>query len=153
MDPQHRDRVAFVRICSGRFRAGWRSSHVRTGKSLTLGRTGAIPGAGAHGDRRSLLRRHHRPLGPGVLRIGDTLCEGTALEFEGIPRFSPDTSSGAPGRSVEAKALKKGLDQLSEEGAVQLFFDRNDGARTILGAVGVLQFEVIEHRLAAEYKV
>ncbi|MBU1244937.1 peptide chain release factor 3, partial [Myxococcota bacterium] len=90
---------------------------------------------------------------PGILRIGDTLCEGAPFEFEGIPRFSPEHFARVvmidPGKR---KQLKKGLDQLSEEGAVQMFFDRGRLERDpILGAVGVLQFEVAAYRLQAEY--
>jgi peptide chain release factor 3 len=90
---------------------------------------------------------------PGFLRIGDSLCEGQTLEFEGIPRFSPEhfvrVRDADPGKR---KQLLKGLEQLSEEGAVQLFFDRRRlELFPWLGAVGVLQFEVTQHRLKAEY--
>ena len=91
----------------------------------------------------------------GVLRIGDTLVSGKPFEFQGVPRFSPEhfvmTALKDP---LKRKQLKMGLEQLSEEGAVQLFFDRHRLSRDpILGAVGVLQFEVIQHRLQAEYGV
>jgi peptide chain release factor 3 len=91
----------------------------------------------------------------GTLRIGDTLCEGAPLEFEGIPRFSPEHFVRVRLTDpLRRKQLKKGLDQLSEEGAVQLFFDRTRLERDpVLGAVGVLQFEVIQHRLKSEYGV
>ncbi len=92
---------------------------------------------------------------PGILRIGDSLCAGHPVEFEGIPRFSPEHFVRV--RLTDAskrKQLKKGLEQLSEEGAVQLFFDRERMEREpILGAVGVLQFEVVQHRLRSEYGV
>ena len=92
---------------------------------------------------------------PGVLRIGDSLSAGAAVEFEGIPRFSPEHFVRVRlDDPLKRKQLKKGLDQLSEEGAVQMFFDRQRVERDpILGAVGVLQFEIIEHRLAGEYRV
>src|SRR5205814_4607473 len=92
---------------------------------------------------------------PGVLRIGDSMCQGAPVEFEGIPRFSPEHFVRVRlDDPLKRKQLKKGLEQLSEEGAVQLFYDRTRLERDpILGAVGVLQFEVIEHRLQAEYKV
>jgi peptide chain release factor 3 len=92
---------------------------------------------------------------PGLLRIGDSLCDGLAVEFAGIPRFSPEHFVRVRlGDPLKRKQLKKGLDQLSEEGAVQQFFDRRRLERDpILGAVGVLQFEVIEHRLLTEYGV
>jgi peptide chain release factor 3 len=91
----------------------------------------------------------------GNLRIGDTLAEGASFEFEGVPRFSPEHFVQVTLKDpLKRKQLKKGLQQLSEEGAVQLFFDRHRLERDpILGAVGVLQFEVIEHRLESEYKV
>jgi peptide chain release factor 3 len=90
-----------------------------------------------------------------VLRIGDSLCEGEAVEFEGIPRFSPEHFVRVRLEDpLKRKQLKKGLDQLSEEGAVQMFFDRKRLEREpILGAVGVLQFEVIQSRLKSEYRV
>src|SRR4029077_7295538 len=91
----------------------------------------------------------------GSLRIGDTLVTGPRFEFEGVPRFSPEHFVQVTLKDpLKRKQLKKGLDQLSEEGAVQLFFDRHRLERDpILCAVGVLQFEVIEHLLEAEYKV
>ena len=92
---------------------------------------------------------------PGVLRIGDTLSSGPDVEFEGIPRFSPEHFMRVRlPDSLKRKQLKKGLDQLSEEGAVQVFFDPKTLERDpILGAVGVLQFDVVAHRLKAEYGV
>jgi peptide chain release factor 3 len=92
---------------------------------------------------------------PGVLRIGDSLCQAQPMEFEGIPRFSPEHFVRVRVNDpLKRKQLKKGLEQLSEEGAVQVFFDRQRLERDpILGAVGVLQFEVIEHRLRSEYGV
>ena len=90
---------------------------------------------------------------PGNLRIGDSLAEGTAIEFEGIPRFTPEHFNRVVMLDpAKRKQLKKGLDQLSEEGAVQVFHDPERMERDpVLGAVGVLQFEVIQHRLRAEY--
>jgi len=155
MDPQHRDRIAFLRICSGRFARGMDVKHVRTGKTLTLARsvqfmaqTRTVVDEAYSGDIVGLWD-------PGVLRIGDSLCDGDPVEFEGIPRFSPEHFVRVRlDDPLKRKQLKKGLDQLSEEGAVQLFFDRKRMERDpILGAVGVLQFEVIEHRLMSEYRV
>jgi peptide chain release factor 3 len=155
MDPQHRDRIAFVRICSGRFVRGMDVKHVRTGTTLSLSRsvqfmaqTRTVVDEAYSGDIVGLWD-------PGVLRIGDSLCERRAHDFEGIPRFSPEHFVRVRlDDPLKRKQLKKGLDQLSEEGAVQLFFDRLRLERDpILGAVGVLQFEVIEHRLLTEYGV
>jgi peptide chain release factor 3 len=155
MDPQHRDRIAFLRICSGRFLRGMTVKHARTGQSLTLSRsvqfmaqTRTVVDEAYSGDIVGLWD-------PGVLRIGDSLCEDAPVDFEGIPRFSPEHFVRVRlDDPMKRKQLKKGLDQLSEEGAVQLFFDRRRLERDpILGAVGVLQFEVIEHRLQNEYGV
>jgi peptide chain release factor 3 len=155
MDPQHRDRIAFMRVCSGRFARGMEVTHVRTGKPITLTRPvqfmaqeRTIVDEAFSGDILGVWD-------PGVLRIGDSLCEGTPVEFEGIPRFSPEHFVRVRlNDPLKRKQLKKGLEQLSEEGAVQLFFDRQRMERDpILGAVGVLQFEIIEHRLLTEYRV
>jgi peptide chain release factor 3 len=155
MDPQHRDRIAFVRICSGRFHRGMNVHHVRTGKELTLAR----PVQFLAQERTVIDEAYSGDIigiwDPGVLRIGDSLCEGAPVEFEGIPRFSPEHFVRVRLEDpLKRKQLKKGLDQLSEEGAVQLFFDRLRLEREpILGAVGVLQFEVIQARLRSEYRV
>ena len=155
MDPQHRDRIAFLRVCSGRFVRGMEVQHVRSGKKLTLSRPVQLMA-----QERTMIDEAYSGdiLGvwdPGVLRIGDSLSAGAAVEFEGIPRFSPEHFVRVRlDDPLKRKQLKKGLDQLSEEGAVQMFFDRQRVERDpILGAVGVLQFEIIEHRLAGEYRV
>jgi len=155
MDPQHRDRIAFVRICSGRFTRGMTVHHVRTQKDLTLAR----PVQFMAQERTVIDEAYSGDIvgiwDPGVLRIGDSLCEGDPLEFEGIPRFSPEHFVRVRLEDpLKRKQLKKGLEQLSEEGAVQMFFDRLRMEREpILGAVGVLQFEVIQARLKSEYRV
>jgi peptide chain release factor 3 len=153
MDPHHRDRIAFVRVCSGWFRRGMTVRHVRTGKSLTLSRSLQFLGQDRVQVEEAFAGDVVGLWDPGVLRIGDSLCEDAAYEFDGIPRFSPERFVRV--RLLDPskrKQLKKGLDQLSEEGAVQLFFDRKRLERDpVLGAVGVLQFEVTQHRLAGEY--
>ena len=155
MDPHHRDRIAFVRICSGRFVRGMEVKHVRTGKRLALTRSLTFL---AH-ERMQVEEAFAGDIiglwDPGILRIGDSLCEPDPVEFEGIPRFSPEHFVRVRlSDASKSKQLKKGLDQLSEEGAVQLFFDRRRMEREpILGAVGVLQFEVVQHRLRSEYGV
>jgi peptide chain release factor 3 len=155
MDPKHRDRIAFVRVCSGRFARGMQVNHVRGEKPLTLSRTLQFMGQ----DRIVIDEAFPGDIlgvwDGGNLRIGDTIVEGTPLEFEAVPRFSPEHFVEARlGDPLKRKQLKKGLEQLSEEGAVQLFFDRQRLERDpILGAVGVLQFEVIQHRLESEYGV
>ncbi len=155
MDPQHRDRVAFVRVCSGRFERGMNVIHVRTGKKLTLNRSLQF-----RAQERSMIEEAYAGdiIGvwdPGLLRIGDSLAEGTPHEYAGIPRFSPEHFVRVVLiEPFKRKQLKKGLDQLSEEGAVQVFFDRERLERDpILGAVGLLQFDVIKYRLNSEYGV
>ena len=131
MDPNHRDRIAFVRICSGRFTRGMDVFHVRTGKTLALTR----PLQFMAQERTMIDEAYSGDIiglwDGGNLRIGDTLCEGPQVEFEGIPRFSPEHFVRVRLTDpLKRKQLKKGLDQLSEEGAVQLFFDRTaPGAR------------------------
>lgn len=155
MDPQHRDRIAFVRICSGRFWRGMEVTHVRTGKTLTLARSVQFMAQSRTTVDEAFSGDIVGLWDPGVLRIGDSLCTGPPVEFEGIPRFSPEHFVRVRlADPLKRKQVKKGLEQLSEEGAVQLFFDRRRLERDpILGAVGVLQFEVIEHRLRNEYGV
>jgi peptide chain release factor 3 len=155
MDPQHRDRIAFLRICTGRFQRGMEVLHVRTGKAMTLNRSVQF-----HAQERMLIEEAYAGdivglWDPGVLRIGDSLSETAGIEYEGIPRFSPEHFVRVRlAEPFKRKQLKKGLDQLSEEGAVQVFFDRNRLEREpVLGAVGLLQFDVIKYRLKAEYNV
>ncbi len=156
MDPRHRDRVAFVRVCSGRFEVGMTVTHVRTGKLLRLAsaqqfmaRERSAVEEAWPGD---VIGIHDR----GALRIGDTLSVDGTLEFVGIPRFAPEhfarVSLADP---LRRKQLDTGLRQLTEEGAAQVFFaERDAGASSpIVGAVGLLQFDVLLHRLEHEYGV
>ncbi len=153
MDPNHRDRVAFLRICSGRFHSDTKLVHVRSGKALRTGTAmgflanerAAVPEA-FPGD---IIGLHNH----GTISLGDSFSEGEALRFTGIPNFAPELFRRARLRDpLRLKQLHKGLAQLSEEGATQFFrpLDSND---LILGAVGVLQFEVVAYRLKDEYGV
>ncbi len=153
MDPAHRDRVAFVRVVSGKFTRGMEATHARTGRTLKLAKPLQFLA-----QERTLVEEAWAGdiLGlwdPGNLRIGDSLAEGAPVEYEGIPRFSPEHFNRVVMLDPsKRKQLKKGLDQLSEEGAVQVFFDPERLERDpVLGAVGVLQVEVIQHRQRAEY--
>lgn len=130
-------------------------NHVRTGKALTLNRTLQFLGQERAFIDEAFAGDVIGIWDPGVLRIGDTLCEQGEWEFEGIPRFSPEHFVRVRlADPMRRKQLKKGLEQLSEEGAVQLFFDRTRLERDpVLGAVGVLQFDVTQHRLKSEYGV
>jgi peptide chain release factor 3 len=153
MDPAHRDRVAFMRICSGRFEAGMKMQHVRLGKQIKAANAltfmaqdrehveSAWPG--------DIVGLHNH----GTISIGDTFTEGESLQFTGIPHFAPELFRRARLRDpLKLKALQKGLEQLSEEGATQFFrpMISND---LILGAVGMLQFDVVAYRLQNEYGV
>src|SRR5690606_8210762 len=153
MDPMHRDRVAFMRVCSGKFSAGMKAFHVRSGKEVKLANAltfmasdREIAESAYPGD---VIGIHNH----GTISIGDTFSEGEALGFTGIPSFAPELFRRARLRDpLKLKQLQKGLAQLSEEGATQFFkpLMSND---LILGAVGVLQFDVVAYRLKDEYGV
>jgi peptide chain release factor 3 len=156
MDPAHRDRVAFMRVCSGHFERGMDVKHARLGKNVRLSKPlqffaqeRVIVDEAWPGDVLGLLDTS------GELRIGDTLCTGPRIEYGGVPRFSPEHFAAVVILDpMKRKQLKKGLDQLSEEGVVQVFKQRGLGDKDpVLGAVGALQFEVLQHRLKAEYSV
>lgn len=151
LDPRHRDRVAFMRVCSGTFSKSNTFRHVRRGKAIRFANLFAYMAEKKEtidtaypGDVVGLYDR-------GDLKIGDTLTEGEEIEFQGIPSFSPgifrEVINADPMRS---KQFHKGLSQLSEEGVAQLFY-RREGNRLILGTVGDLQFDVIAYRLKHEY--
>lgn len=154
MDPQHRDRVAFLRICSGHFERGMKAFHVRSAKTLRLGRPTQFM---AH-DRSLVDEAYAGDIigihDPGVFRIGDTLTEGESLSFSGIPVFAPEHFARVVLRDpLKAKQLNKALDQLSEEGAVQVFRPTPESPEKIVGVVGALQFDVVKFRVDAEYGV
>ena len=155
MDPRHRDRVAFVRVCSGRFEKDMTVRHARTGKSIRLSRPQKI-----FGQDRSVVNDAYPGdvIGlnnPGMFSIGDTLYVGKKLEYEGIPCFSPEIFSWLRNPNPSAfKNFRKGVNQLREEGAVQILYDKDESKRDpILAAVGQLQLEVVQHRLENEYGV
>ncbi|MCB1637632.1 MAG: peptide chain release factor 3 [Thiothrix sp.] len=153
MDPQHRDRMAFLRICSGQYQKGMKARQVRTGKDVK------IPDAMTF---MAAEREHVEDAWPGdiigihnhgSIRIGDTFTLGEELQFTGIPSFAPELFRRAQLKDpLKMKKLQKGLDELCEEGATQLFRPLNNND-LILGAVGVLQFDVVAQRLKDEYKV
>jgi peptide chain release factor 3 len=156
MDPDHRDRVAFLRVCSGHFEKGAMARHVRTGKPIRLANSTLLMGK----DREEMEEAYAGDVvglfDPGIFRIGDTLCSEAPFSYAGIPSFSPECFARVDVAGVEKrKALSKGIEQLVQEGAVQLFSDDRSGgsATLILGAMGQLQFDVLKHRLASEYKV
>lgn len=153
MDPKHRDRIAFVRICSGQFTRGMKLSHLRLGKDVQVSNALTFMA----GDRAQaeyavagdIIGLHNH----GTIRIGDTFTQGETLKFTGIPNFAPELFRLVRLRDpLKSKALLKGLIELSEEGATQIFRPLNSN-QLILGAVGVLQFDVVADRLRHEYKV
>jgi peptide chain release factor 3 len=153
MDPAHRDRVAFMRICSGRFQSGMKMRHVRLGKDVKAANALTFMAQDReHVDSAwpgDIVGLHNH----GTISIGDTFTEGETLQFTGIPHFAPELFRRAQLRDpLKLKALQKGLEQLSEEGATQFFrpLTSND---LILGAVGMLQFDVVAYRLKNEYNV
>jgi peptide chain release factor 3 len=153
MDPQHRDRIAFFRVCSGRYSPNMKVRHRRTGKEIKIANAvtfmaneRARMDDAVAGD---IIGIHNH----GQLQIGDTLTEGDNLRFLGIPYFAPELFSRPRLRDpLRAKQLNKGLRELGEEGAVQVFEPFVDST-LLIGAVGQLQFEVVEHRLRTEYGV
>ncbi len=153
MDPQHRDRIAFLRICSGRYERGMKLWHVRSGRDMRIADAVTFLAADRqHAEEAyagDIIGLHNH----GTINIGDTFSQGEDLTFVGIPNFAPEIFRRAVLRDpLKMKALKKGLAQLCEEGATQLFkpLRNND---LILGAVGPLQFDVVAHRLRGEYGV
>ena len=155
MDPDHRDRVAFLRICSGRFERGATAILARTGKPGRRANSTLLMGQGREEVEEAFAGDVVGLFDPGLFRIGDTLAERAGVEYAGIPIFSPEHFRRVELAGVERrKALAKGLEQLAQEGAVQLFSDAGAGtAAQILGVVGPLQFDVIVARLASEYGV
>jgi peptide chain release factor 3 len=153
MDPGHRDRIAFMRICSGRYMKGMRLFHVRLGKEMRINDALTFLASDRqHTDEAyagDIIGLHNH----GTINIGDTFTEGESVMFTGIPNFAPEMFRRVVLRDpLRMKALQKGLDQLCEEGATQVFrpLRNND---LILGAVGQLQFDVVAFRLQDEYSV
>jgi peptide chain release factor 3 len=155
MDKDHRDRVAFFRVCSGRFVKGRQTIHVRTGKPFRLTNSTLIQGQEREEVNEAFAGDVVGLFDPGVFRIGDTLSDEGGFAYAGIPSFSPESFMRVEVAGVEnRKALEKGLDQLVQEGAVQLFREPGGGSATlVLGAMGPLQFDVMKHRLKDEYRV
>lgn len=153
MDPKHRDRMAFLRICSGAFTKGMKLSHLRLGKEVQISNALTFM-AGARSQAETALPGDIIGLhNHGTIRIGDTFTQSEMIKFTGIPNFAPELFRMVRLKDpLKSKALIKGLIELSEEGATQVFRPLNSN-QLILGAVGVLQFDVVAHRLRHEYKV
>ena len=153
MDPSHRDRVAFLRVCSGKFDKGMKIYHVRMGKSVQVANAITFQAD----TRKSVEEAYPGDIiglhNHGTIQVGDTFTQGETLKYGGIPYFAPELFRRVILKDpLRAKALQKGLVQLTEEGATQLFkpLKNND---LILGAVGILQFDVTAFRLKGEYNV
>jgi peptide chain release factor 3 len=153
MDPRHRDRIAFMRVCSGRYTKGMKMRHVRLGKDVKIADAVTFKAGervlveeAVSGD---IIGLHNH----GTIQIGDTFTEGEELQFTGIPHFAPELFRRIRlADPMKSKQLQKGLQQLSEEGSTQVFAPINS-SDLIVGAVGQLQFDVVAYRLKDEYKV
>jgi len=153
MDPRHRDRIAFMRLCSGRYSKGMKMRHVRIGKDVKIADAVTFKA----GERElveeavsgDIIGLHNH----GTIQIGDTFTAGEALQFTGIPHFAPELFRRIRlADPLKSKQLRKGLQQLSEEGSTQVFSPISS-SDLVLGAVGQLQFDVVAYRLKDEYKV
>jgi len=156
MDKAHRDRIAFLRICSGKFEKGMQVNHVQKGKKVRL----AQPQQFMAQDRVIVDTAYPGDIigihDPGIFNIGDTLCQDQSkLEYAGIPQFAPEHFGKVfTKNALKRKQFVKGITQLAEEGAIQVYRRPNIGVEElIIGVVGVLQFEVLEYRLKNEYGV
>ena len=156
MNPDHRDRMAFIRICSGRFEKSMEVKHVRPNKTIRLAQPQQFMA-----QERNLIEEAYAGdiigiFDPGIFRIGDTLVQGNRnFLFDDIPVFPPENFARvSPRDSMKRKQFLKGIDQLAEEGAIQVYKQPDIGTETyIIGVVGALQLEVLEYRLRAEYGV
>ena len=153
MDPKHRDRIAFLRVCSGHYKKGMKMRHNRIAKEIKVADAVTfLAGEREHAESAvsgDIIGLHNH----GTIQIGDSFSTGEELKFKGIPHFAPELFKRIRLKDpLKLKQLQKGLTQLSEEGSVQVFAPlRNNDL--IVGAVGVLQFEVVVYRLKDEYKV
>jgi peptide chain release factor 3 len=151
MDPNHRDRIAFVRLCSGHFRRGMKLTHVRSAKQIAvnnavlfLARDRELAEDAYAGDIMGIPNH-------GTLRIGDTLTEGETLRFLGVPSFAPELLQRVHiGDPMKVKHMRRALEHFAEEGASQVFKPMT-GGEWVVGVVGPLQFEVLAARIEAEY--
>ncbi len=153
LDPRHRDRIAFVRVCSGRFQRDMEVLHARTGKKLRLRRAHRVFGQERETMDEAFAGDIIGLVNPGEFRLGDTICERRAVNFAPLPQFSPENFAVL--RCPDAgrrKQFQRGLQQLLEEGAIQVFTDVRAARRApMLAAVGELQFDVVRFRLESEY--
>ncbi len=151
MDPNHRDRIAFMRVCSGRLTRGMKAKLVRTGKTMPINAPQFFFAQDRHIAEEAFAGDVVGIPNHGTLRIGDTLTEGEDVVFRGVPSFAPEILRRVKiGDAMKAKKLREALQQMAEEGVVQVFMP-NDGSGAIVGVVGALQLDVLAERLQAEY--
>lgn len=156
MNKAHRDRIAFMRICSGKFEAGMEVNHVQGGRKIRLSQPQQLMAQ----DRKIVEEAYAGDIigvfDPGIFSIGDTLCApGDKVQFEGIPTFAPEHFARVRQMdTMKRKQFIKGINQIAQEGAIQIFQEFNTGMEEIIvGVVGELQFEVLTYRLENEYNV
>ena len=156
MNKAHRDRIAFMRICSGKFTAGMEANHVQGGKKIRLSQPQQMMAQERHIVEEAYAGDIIGVFDPGIFSIGDTICSSNKkFMFDGIPTFAPEHFARV--RQIDTMKRKqfiKGISQIAQEGAIQIFQEYNTGMEEIIvGVVGVLQFEVLEYRLKNEYNV
>ena len=156
MNKAHRDRIAFMRICSGKFTAGMEANHVQGGKKIRLSQPQQMMAQERHIVEEAYVGDIIGVFDPGIFSIGDTICSSNKkFMFDGIPTFAPEHFARV--RQIDTMKRKqfiKGISQIAQEGAIQIFQEYNTGMEEIIvGVVGVLQFEVLEYRLKNEYNV
>ena len=156
MNKAHRDRIAFMRICSGKFEAGMEANHVQGGKKIRLAQPQQMMAQERHIVEEAYAGDIIGVFDPGIFSIGDTICKSNQkFEFDGIPTFAPEHFARVRQMdTMKRKQFIKGISQIAQEGAIQIFQEFNTGMEEIIvGVVGVLQFEVLEYRLKNEYNV
>ena len=156
MNKAHRDRIAFMRICSGKFEAGMEVLHVQDGKKIRLSQPQQMMAQERHIVEEAYAGDIIGVFDPGIFSIGDTICKSNQkFEFDGIPTFAPEHFARVRQMdTMKRKQFIKGISQIAQEGAIQIFQEFNTGMEEIIvGVVGVLQFEVLEYRLKNEYNV
>ncbi len=156
MNKAHRDRIAFMRICSGKFEAGMEVLHVQPGKKIRLSQPQQMMAQ----DRKMVEEAYAGDIiglfDPGIFSIGDTVCmPGKRIQYEGIPTFAPEHFARVRQMdTMKRKQFVKGIEQIAQEGAIQIFQEYHTGMEEIIvGVVGVLQFDVLKYRLNHEYNV
>ena len=156
MNKMHRDRIAFMRICSGKFEADKEVFHVQGGRKMRLSQPQQMMAEQRHVVSEAYAGDIIGVFDPGVFSIGDTVCmPGRKFAYEGIPTFAPEHFSRVrPMDTMKRKQFVKGMAQIAQEGAIQIFEEPNGSLEeTIVGVVGVLQFDVLKYRLENEYNV